>query len=147
MKYSKLFSVMLLIFCGCAHVENGGALLSRVAVHEFDNGQQALSFFMEKRLLLQRLYQLTSEPYFGKPEKQECDNSIDVTAAITQVSSKKSYHLKMLANEEFALGDCLLRNNFYRVIYQYTLCSKRVKEEKHYFRLMGEYNIPEAKCD
>ncbi len=102
-------------------------------VEHFKNKNEAESYFRQRRLELQRLYELTSEPYFGTSLARDCSKNIDVSGEIKKNKSGEYYFLKMLGNENFALGDCLKKNNYYYVRYEFYLCGGDVFEVRSFF--------------
>lgn len=102
----------------------------------FENPAKARSYVLERRLSLQRLYQLTSEPYFGTPEEQDCKDNIDTGGRIIKIKNGEAFSLRLLSNKHHALGDCLKENNDFKAYYLFYLCTQRV----HEFRVYRDLN-------
>lgn len=98
----------------------------------FENPAKARSYALERRLSLQRLYQLTSEPYFGTPEEQDCKDNIDTSGRIIKIKNGEAFSLKLLSNKYHALGDCLEENNDFKAYYLFYICAQRVQEFRVY---------------
>jgi hypothetical protein len=97
-------------------------------VLNFKTPELAVNYFLQRRLDLQRLYELTSEPYFGTPKQKDCKDNIDISAKILPLFNGLYYQLKMLENENFALGDCLVENNKMVAVYEFYQCKNIVYE-------------------
>lgn len=82
---------------------------------EFNTSEAATQHLMNRRLTVQRLYQLSSEPYFGTPDESNCRENISVEEPVEQSSREVKASLRLLANFKYVLGDCLIQNNHFRV--------------------------------
>ncbi|MBC7713826.1 MAG: hypothetical protein H7177_10835 [Rhizobacter sp.] len=90
--------------------------------YQFSSFQDALDYALDRRLLIQRFHQLRSEPYFGTPNAKECGDNIDVRGDISTIKDGKYFFMKVLANDNRALGDCLKENNTQNSYYEFFIC-------------------------
>ncbi len=115
--------------------------------YQFDDYKVAYNFALNKRLLLQRMYETTSEPYFGKPEEKLCSSNIDLSGKIHKFNDFfSSFKLKMLSNENYVLGDCLLENNSFIAHYSFFICKENVFEIRQYIDYGKEITKIDFKC-
>ena len=98
----------------------------------FVNSKLAQDYILERRLNLQRLYEVTAEPYFGKPEEKNCKENINTIGNIIKISGGQFFSLELLSNKNHALGDCLKENNDLNVLYQFYVCGQYVFEYRIY---------------
>ncbi len=116
-------------------------------VEKFNTQQEALDFFMRRRLDLQRVYETRTDPYFGTALEKECKSNVNISGDIKDVSKGSYYYLRMLENENFALGDCIESNNKYVAIYEFYLCASDVYEVRwHRPFHLKEISLPAFAC-
>ncbi len=99
----------------------------------FVSSQEAMSYALDRRQTIQRFHQLRSGPYFGTPAQKECASSIDVKGEIIDAGFSKYFFLKVLANDFYAMCDCLKENNTQEAYYEFYLCEDgRLYEFRYY---------------
>ncbi len=108
----------------------------------FENNLKARSYALERRLALQRLYQLTSEPYFGTPEEVDCKGNIDTSGNFQKIKGGEVFSMRLLSNKNHALGDCLKENNDFKAYYKFYLCDNWVYEFRIYRSLLDQIEPP-----
>lgn len=139
MKKSYIFVTLLsLLLISCAHqVDSTSAQQSRSLFQaiDFSSPAEALSYAMERRLQIQRMYENSSEPYFGKPEEVKCKNNIDIEGVLRSVRGGSMFFLNILVNDHHAIGDCLLEHNTQRAVYEFLICDKKVYEYRTFFKI------------
>ena len=151
------FYLLLLFFClilqSCAHQDSLKSSNQTNKPNDIDNvilfpsEQEARNYFLQQRLNIQRLYELTSEPYFGTSKEKDCRANIDIKADILMIRGGEYFQVRVLVNSYYALGDCLNENNNQNAIYQYVLCHKEVGILKLYYPLDHEQPfLSKPKC-
>ena len=123
-----IFVLISSSFYGCAtkHLNYNHKIHFKTAI-------EAKEYFYDRRLQLQRLYEMTSEPYFGKPKEKDCKNSVDTSGSIIDFKKGQYFKMKLLANDHLALGDCLPSNNTKIALYEFKICNENVYESRTYF--------------
>jgi hypothetical protein len=126
----KHFIIVLLvnlILLSCAHqpVPKSKALVNRIS---FSSSKEALVYILERRLQIQRMYENTTEPYFGKPEEIKCKKNIDLEGTLQKASWGSYISLQILVNDQLAIGDCLPEHNTKKALYEFYLCKNEVLE-------------------
>ncbi|MBC7537181.1 MAG: hypothetical protein H7281_00045 [Bacteriovorax sp.] len=149
----KLFIIVTLInlsLLSCSSSSNSkieNFYDKKIIREEFTRREEAKDFFLSKRLEYVRMYELTSEPYFGTPTQQLCDNNIDNKAEIKSFGENEFFYLRMLANKYDVIGDCLKENNDHYVIYEFELCGFKVINKRYKFLYENlKYKTPEKIC-
>lgn len=118
-------------------LENKKEVWTRLQV--FNSKQEALNYALDRRLSIQRFHEIKSEPYFGTPAQKNCDDNIDTLGEIIPVKNGMRFFLRVLANEHYAMGDCLKENNSQEAYYEFYICNNgQLVESRHY----QPYNLP-----
>lgn len=149
-KYFIFVILFSLFFSSCAHhsgvveSEKPGALFNTMT---FVSSTEALAYAMDRRLQIQRLYENSSEPYFGKPEEKNCRENVGLEGKIQQVNGGSFFSLQILVNDNFAIGDCLLENNSQKALYEFLICNNIVYEYRSFFKLQENWpKVSPRKC-
>jgi len=125
--------------------ETGESWIRKIS---FLKNNEAKEYMLNRKLSLQRLYEITSEPYFGLPAAVDCKDNIDTKGELIKIAGGEFFSLKLLSNNKFALGDCLKENNDLQAIYQFYLCDKDVYEYRHYIPLEARASAEQIlNCD
>lgn len=145
----KYFTFVLFIsfsISSCSHQETTAfkILINRVS---FPSSQDALVYMLERRLQIQRLYENSSEPYFGKPEEKKCKENIELDGRLKKEIWGEFLSLNVLVNDHLAIGDCMLENNTKRALYEFYHCDKEVIERRSYTDINVKLpKAPTSKC-
>ena len=145
----KYFTIVLLIsfnLLSCAQLKPSPpvALYNRIS---FPTSKEALVYIFERRLQLQRLYEATSEPYFGKPEEKLCKQNIDLEGKLHKENWGSYLYLQILVNDHLAVGDCMLEHNTKKALYEFYLCNSEVLELRSFVDINGTLpRSPTTKC-
>ncbi|MBC7539768.1 MAG: hypothetical protein H7281_13185 [Bacteriovorax sp.] len=136
-----LFVLANFILLSCTHQKSkqSEALVNRIS---FPSSKEALVYILERKLQIQRLYENTSEPYFGKPEEKKCRNNVDLDGKLQKASWGRFIYLQILVNDYLAIGDCMLENNTKKALYEFYLCNNEVLELRSYTDINGK--LPKA---
>lgn len=111
--------------------ENNVELWGRTQI--FKTKEEALSYALDRRLVIQRYQQLQLEPYFGTTALKDCASNIDTSGEIISIDNGKFFFLKLLANENYSIGDCLKQNNVQEAYYEFYICDDgNLIELRHY---------------
>lgn len=128
-----IFAILASQFICCSHLKNSSVKSVENTI-VLKNEAEALNYLFEKRLQIMRLYELSSEPYFGKPEEKLCQDNIDIAGKIIKIPGGQYFKMRVLVNENFAIGDCLKENNTFNAIYLFVQCREKITEGKQYYR-------------
>lgn len=108
-------------------------------LQKFKSEAEAFSYALDRRITIQRFHQLKSEPYFGTPAQKECSENLDLNGKIEEIPFGKHFYLKVLVNDQYAMGDCLKENNTKEAYYEFFICKNgHLIEVRHY----QNYNTP-----
>jgi hypothetical protein len=132
MKKFCIFVTLINLFLISCSTKPLPAIKPIVSELTFNSYEEALDFALKKKLLIQRFYENSSEPYFGKKEEKNCKDNIDIQGNVEVIPGGSYFTMQILANKYFAIGDCLLENNDYIGRYEYFICDKKVTEIKNY---------------
>lgn len=146
-KYFIIVSLTSIFVLSCASPpsKKSEAVVNRIS---FPSGKEALVYVLERRLQIQRLYENSSEPYFGKPQEKDCRKNVDLDGKLQHESWGSFLYLKILVNDHLAIGDCLIENNSKRALYEFYICKNEVVELRSYVGINAELpNAPTMSCE
>lgn len=142
-----LLASFLLSLISCASKKTSSEIIENKI--NFNSNKEALDYMLERRLLIQRFYENSSEPYFGKPEEIKCKDNINIAGELKTLQRGSYFFLQVLTDNNFNMGDCLLENNTRKVLYEFFLCDTLVIERKVYTKITSEMPLgaPTFRCN
>lgn len=119
------------------HLDSSRSQWARL--QKFQSEDEAFNYALDRRITIQRFHQLKSEPYFGTPSQKECSENLNLTGMIENIHLGKYFYLKVLVNNQFAMGDCLKENNTREAFYEFYICNNGDLIEVRHFQ---NFNSP-----